>query len=43
MLATNAVEDTEKEKPLLLVGVQINTATVEISLEVPQNTKNSRV
>ena len=36
----NAGEDVEKSPPTLLVGMQIGTATMENSREIPQKTKN---
>ena len=39
---TNIGEDVEKKEPLhaLLVGMQIDTTTVENSMEIPQRIKN---
>jgi hypothetical protein len=38
---TNAGKDVEKKKHYpLFVGMQMNTTTVESSMEVPQKTKN---
>ena len=38
---TSAGEDVEKGKPFsLLVGMQIDAATVESSMEIPQKIKN---
>lgn len=38
-MSTNVLEDVEKEKSLLLMGLKIGAATLKISMEFSQTTK----